>query len=213
VAEVVKTIHLCFDEFASDTLEGMPGDRKVIQIENYAELRMVRDDIKRDKTVGAVCLDGLTQAIQNHRADMSGSTADKYVDGNIPLWTRTKNLWRMTIADFAHLPVHVLLACISRTEDDVRLVAQRGGGGDPERGEIKRVVPNLETNLRHEIGGYLNGKGYMWKESNGRLLTHHLSFYLPNIDTKLCHPTITIKDMVDPTFEKVWKRITEKESK
>lgn len=210
VAEQVKVLHLCFDEFAPDTLEGMPGDRKVVRVDTYADLRKYVKALQGNKEYGAVCLDGLTQAVQNHRNEMSGGNAESPVRGSIPLWTTLKNMWRLTIAEYAHLPIHFFIACTSRTETDVRKVDVEIRKDGEDYGGDKRVVPNLETDLRHEIGGYLNGVGYTYKEGTGKLETYHISFALPNIHTKLNQYGVSIRDMADPTFAKVWARINKK---
>lgn len=199
MAQVVKTFHICIDDFAEDTLATIPGDRVIRRPTTFAQLVEYHKFLATGKhDFGGWCLDSITQGIQNFRVERSGVTAGDYFKTAMPTWMEMYERWRLISKDYIALPMHGMILAMSQRELNE---LEPGTKENPNY----VVKPFIETKLRDTIGGYLPALGYCFKQYEGGRNKYFLTFERGGIDTKLCG--VSIPTMEDPTFEKIWNLI------
>ena len=199
MAQQVKTLHICIDRSAPDTLDAVPGDREIRVPKDFDTLVKYHQFLVSGKhSFGGVVIDSVTQAVPNFRVELTGGSAGQYTRTQMPNWMELYERWRPLIKDYAALPMHVIFCAMSEREADEL---------DPgtEQNPNMLIKPALETKLRNQMGGYLNALGYCYKRYQGGSNKYFITFERGGIDTKLCGASIP--NMEDPTFEKVWAMI------
>ncbi len=200
VGQGYKTLYLYNNRNTLDTLEFIPGDRTCVCIDTFKKATdMFAQLVNKKHDYKCVVIDDLTQGIPNFRVELSHSTAADYVRASQGNYMEIRDRWRMLIKDYASLPMHAIFLAMSARELDEL---------EPGTKEAPNYVvkPAVETKLRDELGGYLNGMAFTYKRYIGGQTKHFISFERGGFDTKL-HAGIKIPQMEDPTFDKVWNLI------
>ena len=205
MAQVVRTLHICIDRYAEETLKTIPGDREIRSPSDFSSLVKYHRYLAAGKhNFGGWVIDSVTQGIQNFRVELTGVGANNYHKTPMLSWMELYERWRLLLKDFIALPMHGMILAMSQRELD-----ELEPGTKEEPNYI--VKPFIETKLRDVIGGYLPALGFCYKKHTGGRNHYYISFERGGIDTKLCGAKLP--QMEDPTFAKVWQAIQKQQNK